>query len=292
MNIAIFGKRLDHSDQDIFRQFISTLENSDAEFSIYEPFYTGLQPYDFFSGTPALFSSYQDIRTNTDVMISVGGDGTLLDSITLIRDSSIPVLGLNLGRLGFLSSISQEDIISSVQNLVSNNYTTETRSLLNVTSTHNLFGELNFGLNDLTIHKHDTHNLITVDVFINTVFLNSYWADGLIIATPTGSTGYSLSCNGPIITPDSSTFIITPIATHNLTVRPIVLPDSSQVSIKVRGREENFTASLDSRTLLFDVSEVFQIRRASFDVKLVKMPEENFFNTLRNKLNWGLDMRN
>jgi NAD+ kinase len=164
--------------------------------------------------------------------------------------------------------------------------------LLSVNSTNHVFGDLNFGLNDLTIHKHNSHTLIVVDVFVDGSYLNSYWADGLIISTPTGSTGYSLSCNGPILTPDSANFVITPIATHNLTVRPIVLPDSSIISVKLRGRDENFTAALDSRVVHVKVEEVFTVKKESFKIKLIKMPDESFFNTMRGKLNWGLDNRN
>lgn len=292
MNIAIYGKHIDLQYRDTFQQFIDKLENSDVNIVVFKPFYEEIEEFGFFSRKPKLFSCHQEIRYFANVLISVGGDGTLLNSITLIRDANIPVLGLNFGRLGFLSSISRENIIPAIDLLLQKRFDIDERTLLSVNSTNHVFGDLNFGLNDLTIHKHNSHTLIVVDVFVDGSYLNSYWADGLIISTPTGSTGYSLSCNGPILTPDSANFVITPIATHNLTVRPIVLPDSSIISVKLRGRDENFTAALDSRVAHVKVEEVFTVKKESFKIKLIKMPDESFFNTMRGKLNWGLDNRN
>ncbi|MFO8086352.1 MAG: NAD kinase, partial [Bacteroidales bacterium] len=245
-----------------------------------------------FVRTFPVFSTHMEIRDHANVLISIGGDGTLLNSITLVRDADIPILGLNFGRLGFLSSISRENIIAATEDLLTQRYDIEERTLIRASTKSNVFGDLNFALNDLTIHKHSSHTLIVVDVYVNNQLLNSYWADGLIVSTPTGSTGYSLSCNGPIITPDAENFVITPIATHNLTVRPIVLPDSSIITVKLRGREASYTAALDSRVAEVSVDEVFTVQKEAFTIKLIKMQEENFFNTLRSKLNWGLDNRN
>ncbi len=292
MNIAVYGRQMDNEYADVFRQFIEKLEHSDVNYCIYEPFYEKIKHLQLFKSKPELFSTHRQIRYFANFLISVGGDGTLLNSLTLIRNANIPVLGLNFGRLGFLSSISEENVIPAIDLLLKKKYELEPRTLLRVTTNNNAFGELCYGLNDFTIQKSNSATLIVVDVYVNNSFLNSYWADGLIISTPTGSTGYSLSCNGPILTPDSENFIITPIATHNLTVRPIVLPDNSMITVKLRGREEKYTASLDSRTTSVGISEEFYIRKESFKIKLVKMPDETFFNTIRSKLNWGLDYRN
>ncbi|MCF8218253.1 MAG: NAD kinase [Bacteroidales bacterium] len=293
MNIAIYGEQFDTEHKDIFRQFIEKLEANNIRIYVYQKFYDQIKPYGFFSGEPVYqFMNYEEVYDHADILISAGGDGTLLNAITLVRDSGIPILGLNFGRLGFLSSISKENVIPAINHLLNNNFEIEERALLNVQCSNNIFGDLNFGLNDLTIHRHNSHALIVLDVYVNDQFLNSYWADGLIISTPTGSTGYSLSCGGPILTPESSNFIITPIATHNLTVRPIVLPDSSTITVKLNGRGKAYTAALDSRVHQVAVSDVFTIKKESFKMKLVKMPEENFFNTIRDKLNWGLDNRN
>lgn len=293
MNIAIYGEQFDQEHKDIFQQFIYKLENNNIHVFVYQPFYEQMKPYLSFQNVePQRFTTYEDIKSLADVLISAGGDGTLLNAITLVRDTGIPVLGLNFGRLGFLSSISRENVIPAIDYLLRDNYEIDERTLLNVNCSSDIFGALNFGLNDLTIHKHNAHSLIVIDVFVNDRFLNSYWADGLIISTPTGSTGYSLSCGGPILTPDSSNFIITPIATHNLTVRPIVLPDSSIITLKLRGRGQDYTAALDSRVHQVNVSDRFTVKKESFKIKLVKMPEETFFNTIRDKLNWGLDNRN
>lgn len=292
MNIAIYGKQIDIKYKETFQQFIDKLQNSDVNIVVYEPFFKEIRSYGFFKTDPKLFYTHNDIRYFANVLISIGGDGTLLNSITLVRDANIPVLGLNFGRLGFLSSISRDNVISTIDHLLKKQYDIDERTLLSVSTKQNVFGDLNFALNDLTIHKHSSHTLITIDVFVNDKYLNSYWADGLIISTPTGSTGYALSCNGPILTPDAANFLITPIATHNLTVRPIVLPDNSLITVKLRGREQNYTAALDSRVAPVDVSEVFRIKKESFKIKLIKMPDESFFNTMRSKLNWGLDNRN
>lgn len=292
MNIAIFGKQIDLKYKETFQQFIDKLQNSNVNIIVYEPFYKKIQSFGFFKSEPKRFVIHNDIRYFANVLISIGGDGTLLNAITLVKDANIPVLGLNFGRLGFLSSISRDNIITTIDLLLKKQYEIDERTLLSVKTNKNVFGDLNFALNDLTIHKHISHTLITIDVFVNEKYLNSYWADGLIISTPTGSTGYALSCNGPIISPDASNFLITPIATHNLTVRPIVLPDNSIIKVKLRGRGQSYTAALDSRVVSVDVSEIFTIKKESFKIKLIKMPGETFFNTMRTKLNWGLDNRN
>jgi len=200
-------------------------------------------------------------------------------------------MGVNLGRMGFLSGISRNEIDGAIKALAAGEYTIEKRSLLRVESPESLFGELNFALNELTINKKDTGSMILVHVYVNDLLLNSYWADGLIVATPTGSTAYSLSCNGPIITPDSENFVITPIASHNLTVRPVVIPDKSSVRINVEGRLTHYLVGLDSRYTVMDSSVEIVVRKEDFTINLVQIQGNNFFNTIRQKLLWGQDVR-
>jgi NAD+ kinase len=227
-----------------------------------------------------------------DVVISIGGDGTLLDTISLIGAYETPVLGINTGRMGFLATIAKEDIDAAVKDLLGNRYSLEDRSLVRLESSVPLFKGLNFGLNEFTIHKRDTSSMITVHTYIDGDYLNSYWADGLIVSTPTGSTGYSLSCGGPLISPLAKNFVITPVSPHNLNVRPIVVSDVSEISFKIEGRSEKFLVSLDSRSTPIDASVELKIKKEIFVAKLVKFHNYSFFDTLRQKLNWGYDMRN
>jgi len=228
----------------------------------------------------------------SDFVISIGGDGTLLDTVCLVGENEIPILGVNTGRLGFLATVAKENIQNSIEELVSGAFSVESRSLLKLESDVPLFNGLNFGLNEFTIHKRDTSSMITVHTYINDLYLNSYWADGLIIATPTGSTGYSLSCGGPLITPGARNFVITPVSPHNLNVRPIVVSDDNEISFKIEGRSEKFLISLDSRSTPIDATVKLKVKKAEFSAKLVKFASYSYFDTLRQKLNWGFDMRN
>jgi NAD+ kinase len=216
----------------------------------------------------------------------------LLDSVCLVGENEIPILGVNTGRLGFLATVAKENIENSIGELISGSYSIESRSLLKLESDIPLFNGLNFGLNEFTIHKRDTSSMITVHTFINDLYLNSYWADGLIVATPTGSTGYSLSCGGPLITPGARNFVITPVSPHNLNVRPIIVSDDNEISFKIEGRSEKFLISLDSRSTPIDASVKLKVKKAEFSAKLVKFASYSYFDTLRQKLNWGFDMRN
>lgn len=229
---------------------------------------------------------------DSDFVISIGGDGTLLDSVCLVGENEIPILGVNTGRLGFLATVAKENIENSIGELISGSYSIESRSLLKLESDIPLFNGLNFGLNEFTIHKRDTSSMITVHTYINDLYLNSYWADGLIVATPTGSTGYSLSCGGPLITPGARNFVITPVSPHNLNVRPIIVSDDNEISFKIEGRSEKFLISLDSRSTPIDASVKLKVKKAEFSAKLVKFASYSYFDTLRQKLNWGFDMRN
>jgi len=227
-----------------------------------------------------------------DFVISVGGDGTLLDTVCLVGKKEIPILGINTGRLGFLATAAKENIESTMTALFEKKYSIESRSLLSLGSDPTLFNGLNFGLNEFTIHKRDTSSMITVHTYIDKQYLNSYWADGLIVSTPTGSTGYSLSCGGPLITPGARNFVITPVSPHNLNVRPIVVSDESEISFEIEGRSEKFLISLDSRSVAIDASVKLSVKKAEFSAKLVKFADYSYFDTLRQKLNWGFDMRN
>lgn len=229
---------------------------------------------------------------DADYMVTIGGDGTLLDAVTHVGDRNIPILGINTGRLGFLATISPAQIIPSIEQILSNQFQIEERTLVSLTTEKDLFDGLNFALNDLTITKTDISSMITIHTYLDGEFLNSYWADGLIISTPTGSTGYSLSCGGPVLLPHNSNFIITPISPHNLNVRPMIIPDSSELSFKVASRSNNFLVSLDSRFRIVDGSTELIVKKEKFNAKLVKINQDSFIHTLRSKLNWGLDVRN
>ncbi len=238
------------------------------------------------------FSSHEElVLFNPDFLITIGGDGTILDAVTIIRDSGIPILGINTGRLGFLSNVNKEKITDAVAALSQGNYTIDERIVLE-TDTKIQDSALNFALNEVTVSRKNTTAMITIHTWINDEYLNSYWADGLIISTPTGSTGYSLSCGGPIIMPGSENFVITPIAPHNLNVRPFVIPNNYKIRLKVEGREEQFLVSLDSRIYALNSGLDINLQLGSFKIKMVKTEVQNFTETLRNKLLWGLDRRN
>ena len=227
-----------------------------------------------------------------DFLLSIGGDGTLLDSVCVVGKKEIPILGLNTGRLGFLANVATDKIGEAIEELAKGNYQIESRVLLSLSSSKKLFHGANFALNEFTIHKKDTSSMITVHTFIDGKYLNSYWADGLIVATPTGSTGYSLSCGGPLITPGAKNFVITPVSPHNLNVRPIIVSDESEISFEIEGRTDKFMISLDSRSTSIASEVKLSVKKEAFSAKLVKLPSYHFFDTLRQKLNWGLDMRN
>jgi NAD+ kinase len=238
-----------------------------------------------------IIESNEDLRT-LDFIFSVGGDGTLLDTVCLVGEKQIPIVGLNTGRMGFLATVAANDIASAVHNLAEGNFQIESRTLLSLWSSKKLFQGLNFALNEFTIHKRDTSSMITVHTYIDGSYLNSYWADGLIVSTPTGSTGYSLSCGGPLITPGAKNFVITPVSPHNLNVRPIIVSDESEISFEIEGRTDKFMISLDSRSTAISADLKLSVKKEKFSAKLVRLPGDHFFDTLRQKLNWGYDMRN
>ncbi|HAW19866.1 MAG TPA: NAD kinase [Flavobacteriales bacterium] len=291
--IALFGRQFSEEHNDSITQFLSILKERKVVFSVYTPFLNFLD--ENLTIERSQFAEYDKENfdaTAFDVMISVGGDGTMLECATLICDSELPILGLNTGRLGFLSSISLEHMREAIDQIVSGAFMTDHRSLIKLETEQGIFGKENFALNELTVHKKDTQSMIVIHAYVDGKFLNTYWADGLIIATPTGSTAYSLSCGGPIILPSSSNFIITPVAPHNLNVRPVLISDQSTVTLRVEGRSENFLISLDSRSATIEAQTVLTLSKHSFGVNLIRLKNHSFLKTLRNKLNWGLDKRN
>ena len=292
MNIALFGKTVTDAVLPYIQELVDALNGLNGITLIYQPFYESLQNRILFKKEPVLFMKQAEIEQKADFLFSIGGDGTILDAVGLVGESGIPVTGINLGRLGFLSSISKERILPAIEAIQNGDYQIERRSLLKLSSPVGLFGSTNCAMNDLTVSKPNVMSLLTIKTWINNEFLNAYWADGLIVATPTGSTAYSLSCTGPIISPDSETFLITPIASHNLTVRPIIIRDDSEIRIRVGGKSSEFLVSLDSRVEKVDNSVELIICKASFKINLLRLTDKNFFQTIREKLNWGLDNRN
>jgi NAD+ kinase len=229
---------------------------------------------------------------STDYFVSVGGDGTLLDSVTYVGKKEIPILGINTGRLGFLATVSREETETAIDLMCHGKMKTDRRTLLQLSSTPKLFNGFSYALNDFTIMKKDSSSMITVHVFVDGELLNSYWSDGIIVSTPTGSTGYSLSGGGPLVVPRTESLIITPVSPHNLTARPIVISDKSEITFKIEGRSKKFLISLDSRFETIDDSVKLKIKKAPFKVKLLQLQSHSHFNTLRQKLNWGFDIRN
>lgn len=292
MRIAIFGKTFPAETKEVIVQLVRKLESSHISLLIYEAFYNKIfRDVELHNGF-STFTDHTGLVGKADFLLSIGGDGTMLDTITLVRDSGIPILGINLGRMGFLSSISKARIDDAIEQLIAGKYLLDPRTLIELKTKENLFGELNYALNELTVYKKDPMSMLKIQAFVNGELLNSYWADGLIIATPTGSTAYSLSAGGPIILPGSQNFVITPIATHNLTVRPVVIPDDNEIKIKVVGRMKEFFIGLDSRSVAVDSNVDMIIKKERFSINLVQMENENFFQTIREKLMWGLDIRN
>lgn len=293
MQVVIFGKLLKDRDIPYVQQLFDTLDREQINGYVYAPYLQQLKNKILFKRDVGPFESFLDFRLRKiDFLITLGGDGTILQAIRLLRDSNVPILGINLGRLGFLASISKDRIANAVNLLNRGMYALDERSLLYLESNRPLFGDTRFALNDCTLLKRDTSSMISIRTYINGEYLSTYWADGIIIATPTGSTGYSLSCGGPIIFPNSGNFVITPVAPHNLNVRPVVISDDSVVSFEVKGRTENFLCTLDSRFETITDEYQLAVRRNNFTIKLVQLENGGFMRTMREKLVWGQDPRN
>jgi NAD+ kinase len=292
MQIAIYGRQFGDKFIPFAEKLFSQLNLRNIRVSIYEPFYrfllekTGID----LTGTEQ-FTSNSDLNKESDFIFSIGGDGTILETITIVRDSGIPILGINSGRLGFLANIADEDIDNAVDSLLSGSYSIEKRSLLEMFSPKGIFSEFSFALNEFTLQKKDA-SMISIQTWLDDKLINVYWADGLIISTPTGSTAYSLSVGGPLLATEISGFIISPIAPHNLTVRPIVIPDNKIIRLKVSSRNGEFLISRDSQSAVIQVGTEITIKRSEFDISMVRPDNQDFYTTLRNKLMWGADIRN
>lgn len=292
MKIALFGHPLREKQISFYQRLLQEIQAYPFELLIFRRLYESLAPTVLPAGSYELYDEEDNLSGRADYIFSIGGDGTFLDAIRFACRSDIPVLGFNTGRLGFLSSISIENISHALKALFDNDFVVEERSLLTLQMESRLFFPDNYALNEICIHKKDSASMISIQTWVNDIFLNTYWADGLIIATPTGSTAYSMSCGGPIISPDSRSIIITPVASHNLTVRPIVLPGDSRIRLRTEGREDSFLVSMDSRSETSGPGMDFHISISPRQVRIVRLPGQNFFATIREKLMWGLDKRN
>lgn len=293
MKIAIFGKSFDENSLPYVQNLFEILNGHGAKLVVYGNFLPYLKERIKLPDNIELFNdSVALIQSKPDFMFSLGGDGTILSAVTFIRNSGIPVLGINTGRLGFLSNVSKEDLKEAIAAIWTGNFNIDKRNLLKIKTEAGLFGELNFALNEMTVHKKDSSSMITIHAYANNEYLNSYWADGLIVSTPTGSTAYSLSCGGPIIAPNSQNIIITPIAPHNLNVRPIVLSDDTPLKLVLEGRSNEFLISADSRSETIDAQSEIIVKKCDFQINMVELENRTFFRTIRHKLMWGIDQRN
>lgn len=294
MKVAIYGQYYQNSTEPIIKDIFVFFNRNSVEMVIESEFLAMLYDRKIVEKQYKTFSSHTELDGSFDMLISIGGDGTMLRAATLVRDSGIPLLGVNAGRLGFLASVQKENIANFLQLVIEKKYTISPRSLLSLhcNPENEDISELNFALNEISVSRKDTTSMITIETDLNDEYLNSYWADGLIIATPTGSTGYSMSCGGPILTPHVESFVITPIAPHNLNARPLVIPDSTEIRLRVSGREEFYLVSLDSRIASVRNESVLTIKKTPYKINMVEIMGETFLKTLRNKLLWGEDKRN
>lgn len=291
MKIAIHGKKITENIVSCLHDLFGILKEYALEIAISTEYRSELDKRGFALEGMASFDKGDDLSAY-HFILSVGGDGTMLDTITYSGKYQIPVVGINVGRLGFLATTPKDEIARAISDLHKGKYKVASRSLIHVDSDEALFEPFNFGLNELTIVKKETSSMIVVHTYVDGEFLNSYWADGLIVSTPTGSTGYSLSCGGPLVDPSLKNFILTPVSPHNLNVRPMIVSDESEITFKIEGRTKRFMVSLDSRSCSVDDSVKISVKKEAFDAKLVQFEGYQYFDTLRNKLNWGVDARN
>jgi len=294
MKIAIFGRFYHKNSESSIETLLGILKNKSVDIYFDEQFFNSIKAQENSNLNSINFKTFTVLDNSYDLLISVGGDGTMLRAITFVRDFSIPIVGINTGRLGFLATIQKDNIVNAIDDILKGNYKISERSLLCIKTEpeNDSFLDFNIALNEIAVSRKNTTSMITVETSLNNEYLTSYWADGLIISTPTGSTGYSLSCGGPVIMPDADSFTITPIAPHNLNARPLVIPDSTEIKLKVSGREDNYLVSLDSRIATLDNNSTVIIKKAAFKIKMVELEGESFISTLRKKLLWGEDKRN
>jgi NAD+ kinase len=292
MKVAIYSRVMEEDQRQDVQLFFDELKKQNLQPVIFHSFFEQIKnAIELPSGTE-VFQSSEEITNEIQAIISLGGDGTMLDTVTLVRGNNVPVMGINFGRLGFLASIGRSEVQAAIKGLVNHSFVVDKRTLIHLDSNLSLFGNTPYGLNEFAIHKQDIAPMIKIHTYLNGEFLNTYWADGLIVATPTGSTGYSLSCSGPIVFPESGSFVITPVAPHNLNVRPIVVPDDNIISFEIESRSDQFICALDSRREIVNKDIQLAVRKESFVLSLIRLSENNFLQTLRNKLTWGLDRRN
>lgn len=292
MKAAIYSRVMEEVHEAELRALFDELARQKIEPIIWQPFWDQIHQRVSLPADTRTFSLAEHLTPEIEFIISLGGDGTLLDTITLVRNRHISVMGINFGRLGFLASIGRNEVEAAVKSIARRSYVIDERTMIHLDADLPLFGEVPYALNEFSVHKRDTDPMIKIHTYLNGEFLNTYWADGLIVATPTGSTGYSLSCGGPIVFPDSGSFVITPVAPHNLNVRSIIVPDDNIISFEVESRSENIICSLDSRREIVGRSVQLAVRKENFPVNLIRLSENNFLQTLHNKLTWGLDRRN
>jgi NAD+ kinase len=294
MKIAVFGQYYQNNTHSIVEKVVTFLEQNNIEICFYKIFYDKLIENEVSLSEYSTFDSHECLKDNFDYLISIGGDGTILRAATFVRNYNLPIIGINAGRLGFLATIQEENIEKLLTRVVANDFSISKRTLVSLHAhPENVdLEDINFALNEITVSRKDTTSMITIETYINNEYLNSYWADGLIISTPTGSTGYSLSCGGPVIMPTSNCFVITPIAPHNLTARPLIIPDDSELTLKIKGREEQYLVSLDSRITSVSNETTLTVKKSDFHISIIEFPEEGFLRTIRKKLLWGEDKRN
>src|ERR1044072_5993194 len=278
MLVAIYNRTFEEQDIPVLKHIVEMLKTHNLQMVFYKDFYERIAPHISLNGTPNLFTGKKDLPPHPDMRVSLGGDGTLLDTVGFVGNSNIPLIGINLGRLGFLAAIPEEEVDDAILSLVRGSYTIEKRTLIHLDSSVPLFDGAPFALNEFTLHRKDSSSMIKIHTYLNGEFLNTYWADGLIVATPTGSTGYSLSCGGPVVFPQTSSFVITPVAPHNLNTRSIVVPDDNVISFEVEGRAEQYLCTMDARTEAITASVQLAVKRETFTISLVRPDEHNFLN--------------
>ena len=294
MKVAVFGRFYNKTTSVSVITLFNYLLKKDADAYIESEFYNIIKSKSSIIKDFESFKTFDTLDDSFDLLVSIGGDGTILRAITFVKDINIPIVGINTGRLGFLATIQVDAIEQAIQNIIDGKYKISERSLLSIETTpeNSDITSLNFALNEVTVSRKNTTSMITVETYLDGEYLTSYWSDGLIVSTPTGSTGYSLSCGGPVITPGANSFVLTPIAPHNLSARPLVIPDSTEIQLKVDGREEQHLVSLDSRIATLDNGTLIKIKKADFKIKMIDLFGESFLDTLRKKLLWGEDKRN
>ena len=290
MKVAIYSRGLDHDLKAQLILLVTALQKHNTTILLFHSLSTYNLEVD--NKGISFFAQAGELDSSVDCLISLGGDGTILDAVTLVRATNIPILGINFGRLGFLAGIGKEEVALAVEALVSGTYVIDKRTLIHLDANIPLFGDAPFALNEFAIHKRDTSPMIKVHTYLNGEFLNTYWSDGVIVSTPTGSTGYNMSCNGPIVFPESSSFVITPVAPHNLNIRPIVVPDSNIISFEIEGRADQMICAMDARREIVGKDIQLAVKKEKFKISLLRLNENNFLSTLRTKLTWGLDKRN